>query len=400
MSYNNLQVAALPGLNMPFRSTTYYCIFTILLLLPATSCFGLNTPATTIAHTSKEQTSVGLQLPLEVQVTDPQGIELVRCYFRYQQEANHIFVEAFPADKDNFRATLPAPESDVTSIEYCFLVRNSNKQVLRSPWYRLQVSHNPTIYPEQTGNTGLVLKTEMYLPEKGSLNQGGTGLGVIEDTGRLWLGMVGGVHQPENFETINTVSGHFGGYVQEGPGEPFLPLQGFLPLHRPGESPNLPNISSYKSTPDATTKSQTKDGYEYVGPDTDGEDWEGAFYIAPDGDDYERITAAIYQIPFSAAADYFELVTSLEEGPAQILKGFIYPTGYVWAADTYDDQVWTSFDQTKLTTSSFFYIADYVDPEESDDTYTIELEREPPPEPEPPEEEGLEWLQAIFRLLL
>lgn len=387
-----LQVAALPGLNMPFRSTLYYCIFTILLLLPATHCFGLNTPATTITHTSNEKTSGGQQIPLEIQVTDPQGVELVRCYFRYQQEANHIYVEALPAGKDSYRATLPAPEMDVSSIEYCFLVRNGAKQVLRSPWYQLQVVDNTPVIPAQTDNGGLGLKTEMYLPANGLLSQGGTGLEVIETTDRLWLGMVGGVHQPEDFETINTVTGFFGGYTQEGPGQPFQPFHGFLPLHRPGESPSLPGTS---------IKSQTKDGYDYVGPNIDGEDWEGAFYIAPDGDEYERIAAAIYQIPYSAAADFFELVTSLDEGPAQVLKGFIYPTGYLWAADTYDDQVWTSYDQTKLTTSSFFYLADYVAPDESDDTYTIELEREPPPDPEPePPEQGVEWFQAILHLLL
>lgn len=382
------------------RHSLLCCILTILLQLPAVHCLGKSIPTTSIDHQPEGQAYIGFQVPVNVQISDPQGIKIVRCYFRYQHETNHVYVEAVPAAGNTFQAILPAPKNDVNSIEYCFLVRNGSRQVLRSPWYQVKVIANTSGHPIYPQDTGLEVKTEMLLPGSGQVSQGGTGQLAVETTDSLWLGMVGGVHRLEDFKAIKTVSGHFGGYVQDTPGEPFEPLEGFLPLHLPGESPSLPKSSIYKSAPSPPNETSAKEGYDYAGPNIDGDDWEGAFYIAPDGDDYDRITASIYQRPYSSAADFFEVVTSLEEGPAQILKGFIYPSGYLWAADAEDDQVWTTHDQTKLTTSGFFYIADYVNPDKSDDTYVIELEREPPPPPPPPPIEAIDGFQAILFLLL
>ncbi|MEZ4565842.1 MAG: hypothetical protein R2860_02355 [Desulfobacterales bacterium] len=81
------------------------------------------------------------RIRMEAQVEDPQGVNLVRCYFKAAGEADLVFVPMNMIGKNEYAGILPAPSQSTTQIEYLFLAVNSAKQVVRSQTFT--VTKNP-----------------------------------------------------------------------------------------------------------------------------------------------------------------------------------------------------------------------------------------------------------------
>ena len=75
------------------------------------------------------------RISLDTIVKDTKGVELVRCYFRAQGEADYVFVPMNTVKQGAYNCVLPAPSKTTEAIEYVFLVVNKAKQVVKTQTY-------------------------------------------------------------------------------------------------------------------------------------------------------------------------------------------------------------------------------------------------------------------------
>ncbi|HOP47941.1 MAG TPA: hypothetical protein PK874_09780 [Desulfobacteraceae bacterium] len=72
------------------------------------------------------------RIQLDADVSDPAGVELVRCYFKAAGEADFVFVPMANTEKNDYAGILPAPSPATEQIEYLFLAVNRNNEVVKS----------------------------------------------------------------------------------------------------------------------------------------------------------------------------------------------------------------------------------------------------------------------------
>jgi hypothetical protein len=93
--------------------------------------------ATTMKHTAPDYFVPDQRIRMEAQVEDPQGVKLVRCYFKAAGEADLVFVPMSMTGKNEYAGILPAPSAGTSQIEYLFLAVNSSNVVVRSQNFRV-----------------------------------------------------------------------------------------------------------------------------------------------------------------------------------------------------------------------------------------------------------------------
>lgn len=107
------------------------------------------TPSTAIAHVPLKNVSSGKRIPLSVQVKDPQGIDLVRVYFKGVDGDDYSFISLDPSPEairtgiitsGEFSGNLPAPARDAGWVDYLFLVKNSDQVVVKSQNFTVSVA--------------------------------------------------------------------------------------------------------------------------------------------------------------------------------------------------------------------------------------------------------------------
>jgi hypothetical protein len=131
-------------------------------------------PSTTIVHTPLKSVPSGQRIPMSVQVKDPQGIDLVRIYFKGVDGDDYSFVTLEPSPEairtgiitgGEFSGSLPAPAKDAGWVDYLFLVKNSDQVVVKSQ--NLTVSVAPATDDAELAAEPLKVFTELdQLPEK------------------------------------------------------------------------------------------------------------------------------------------------------------------------------------------------------------------------------------------
>jgi hypothetical protein len=77
------------------------------------------------------------RIKLEADVTDEEGINLVRCYFRAVEQADYVFVPMTPGSS-LYQGVLPAPSKDTEMIEYLFLAVNGQNQVVKTQTFKAE----------------------------------------------------------------------------------------------------------------------------------------------------------------------------------------------------------------------------------------------------------------------
>lgn len=78
------------------------------------------------------------RIQMDARVTDPSGVELVRCYFKAQGEADFVFVPMTNTGRNNYSGVLPAPSRSTQQIEYLFLAVNAKNQVVKSQTFVIE----------------------------------------------------------------------------------------------------------------------------------------------------------------------------------------------------------------------------------------------------------------------
>jgi hypothetical protein len=106
-------------------------------------------PSTAIVHTPLKSVPSGKRIPMSVQVKDPQGIDLVRIYFKGVDGEDYSFISLDPSPEairtgiitsGEFSGNLPAPAKDAGWVDYLFLVKNSDQVVVTSQNFTVSVA--------------------------------------------------------------------------------------------------------------------------------------------------------------------------------------------------------------------------------------------------------------------
>lgn len=370
-------------------------VYTVLAFNLATTMAyaGRKPPRIQFVHQPPTAAAENAPFSLNVKITGPLKVDQARCYFRYKRDANPVYVIPLSRVADIYHFLLPAPEQGIQSVQYCYLVQNSKQQVVRSPWYKVRVSlgaSEPFLPAERSE-----VMTDLFLPDDPYRSGGGTSAAVNQEPELLWLGMVAGIYRPEDFPGVAVATGLFGGFKLDAAARPRA-VNGFFPLHLPGEQPVRPLLAPGQSVPELSVKDRNKDSPTFAGPLLHGSDWSGKYYIWPFGEDLKGITASIVQQTYSSVTDFIEITTSLH-GRGHKLTGSMSHTGLVELKDSYDGEDWTThIKPAELSTSSHFHIEDYVDNPPDRDTHVIDLDRTPPSDPEP----EVSLLRGVLQLLL
>jgi hypothetical protein len=93
-----------------------------------------------ITHKPVETFTPGMRIDIQVQVKDPNGVDIVRCYFKTPEAANHVFVPMTNDGGRDYKGVLPAPDRNTQAIEYLFLVVSGNAQVVKSQTFTMSRS--------------------------------------------------------------------------------------------------------------------------------------------------------------------------------------------------------------------------------------------------------------------
>ena len=111
------------------------CVLVWFFLLPMAQALGLELPQTLIEQAGAPLFFSGQPIPVQAMVSDPSGIFAVRCYFRYSQEADFVFIDMERKANGLYQGILPAPGESVHEMEYLYLAVNERRQVVRTPVY-------------------------------------------------------------------------------------------------------------------------------------------------------------------------------------------------------------------------------------------------------------------------
>ena len=92
---------------------------------------------TKMKHSPPEYFVSAHRIQLDVRVSDPKGVKLVRCYFRAAGETDFVFVPMSNTGKNSYSAVLPAPSATSERIEYLFLSVNAENVIVKSQTFGL-----------------------------------------------------------------------------------------------------------------------------------------------------------------------------------------------------------------------------------------------------------------------
>ena len=125
-------------------------------------------PVTTeVKHKPIKYFIPGHRIALEAKVTDESGVKLVRCYFKADEQAEHVFVPMTMTGGQEYRAILPAPADYAQKIRYLFLVVNVNQQVVKTQAFLVEKAVDvtePPAWQETSATDELPVYTELSQP--------------------------------------------------------------------------------------------------------------------------------------------------------------------------------------------------------------------------------------------
>jgi hypothetical protein len=89
-------------------------------------------PSLQIFHSTIDMAEAGKTVPITATITDREGVELVRIYFREKTSKEFFFVPMIVSEGNDFYGLLPAPLNENDAIEYLFLVKTYNNRIFIS----------------------------------------------------------------------------------------------------------------------------------------------------------------------------------------------------------------------------------------------------------------------------
>jgi hypothetical protein len=155
---------------------------------------GVVQSATKIKHDPIKYFVSGKRIRISADVTDPEGINLVRCYFKGKEQADFVFV-SMTAEGNTYTAILPAAAKTATSIEYLFLSVNNKNQVVKTQQFSMNKDEDQPAPPWQDVAMEGQLKVSTELAQAPAVLEGFTdsiATDVVESAARF--GVVVGIY--------------------------------------------------------------------------------------------------------------------------------------------------------------------------------------------------------------
>lgn len=313
-------------------------------------------PDTTIQHETISHFVADTRLVLDAQLNDTKGINEARCYFKTGSDRKYLYVSMSHLSGNGYRCFLPAFIIGSNTLEYFFLIVNGRNQVIRSTPYVVE-EVNDNVDPQEQATE--VSTTILYVfSELGDVGKGDTGivddqinLAPTQDLNQLY-GLRGGVYEPTVIpESLNCISGYFGGFILEKVHNTLRPVKGFAPnIKQSFFTTSFPASMLQKST-----DIQLKDSEV---PDISGANWAGCFI---DGvtSVRENLTASIVLTGSQVTIE----TTRTDLG--HHFTGTINSNGDMLLYDSYDGEDWTTHFGPATATKIDIY--DFVRPPSVDD---------------------------------
>lgn len=79
------------------------------------------------------------RIEISAVVTEPNGIKLVRCYFKEEGQADFVFVDMAAYEKNEFKGILPAPAETTKSIVYSILAVTGRDEVYKTDLFSVPI---------------------------------------------------------------------------------------------------------------------------------------------------------------------------------------------------------------------------------------------------------------------
>ena len=391
-------------LNLRIFLPFFFSALVPVVALPATQALGLEMPQTLIEQVGAPLLFPGQSVSVQALVSDPLDILAVRCYFRYRQDADFVFVDMEQKERGLYQGFLPAPAESAQTMEYLYLAVNGRRQVVRTAVHSVHPLGKIRVpAPATHGQANFQVQTDLaVIPDPGSqlFSSGQVGVAPVAFAKRF--GLTAGLYGTDTDDAgINLVQGFFGAYELRPDGK-YMPVKGRISL--PGKTRSTAEVAG------GTAATESLVDPEIIGPDIAGDTWEGLCYYGwgeSTGNWYiwdpTPITATVTHVGNAVTITLSTECTINLENIGQFFEGTVDWGGNMLLVDQRDPvQAWSS--HWGPVTESEIKIGDYVVPpteeEPFPDYYVIEVTREYPPPPPPPPPPNLTFLPAIYHLLL
>ena len=156
--------------------------------------FAQETSATKIKYEPIKYFVAGKRIRIAADVTDPEGIKLVRCYFKGKEQADFVFVTMTPGSS-TYTAILPAAAQTASSIEYLFLAVNNKNQVIKTQQFSVNIDARQPAPPWQDVATEGQLTVSTELAQAPAVLEGfsdSIAMDLVESSARF--GFVAGIY--------------------------------------------------------------------------------------------------------------------------------------------------------------------------------------------------------------
>ncbi|MFK7733191.1 MAG: hypothetical protein AB8B48_16345 [Pseudomonadales bacterium] len=100
------------------------------------------TAQTAMTHNNPTNTSSGQRIPLQVDVSGDEDINIVRSYFKSTDGSRYFFVPMQKLGEPVFKGLLPAPSLGTKQIEYFFLASTASREIVKSQSFYLDVEND------------------------------------------------------------------------------------------------------------------------------------------------------------------------------------------------------------------------------------------------------------------
>ena len=107
----------------------------------------------------------GKRIDVTADVSDPSGVDLVRCYFRAEEHADYVFVSMGTTYGSAFQGVIPAPDSQTKTLQYLFLVKNKRDAVAKTQVFYIKREEDKPILPWQQIKSEDVIQASTELDE-------------------------------------------------------------------------------------------------------------------------------------------------------------------------------------------------------------------------------------------
>jgi len=102
-----------------------------------------------IIHDPIANTQTGKRLQINTQIQDPQGVSLVRAYFKHETGNNYMFVNLMSQNGKFYSGELPASSIANSQMQYLLLVKNDANQVYKSQEFNVQINAGSALAMQQ-----------------------------------------------------------------------------------------------------------------------------------------------------------------------------------------------------------------------------------------------------------